>query len=436
MLPEDNRAPVPEFDSRASGVAHESSGFAKHDANVGLAPARAVLKPRMAAPFYGRHPWVFRSAVARIESSCADGDVVDLTTDQGEFVARGIVNRHSRLMVRLYAWSMDEALDDAFWRRRIERAVLLRRQRGYLNPDGAARLVYSEADGLSGLVVDRYAGHLVVQVNALGVARRLEALIAALTAQLSPHSVTLRYDAAIAAAEGIDTAAPACRAGLLAGRLPDGPVFIDEHGLRYGVDLAAGQKTGFYLDQRDNRRVAATYLADRRVLDLFCYSGGFGLAASRLGGAREVVGVDTSDRAIALAQSNARLNGISNARFEQQDAFAALDRYRTAERRFDAVILDPPKFARTRQDVDDALRAYQRLNRAAVESLERDGILVTCSCSGSVGRDDFLRMLGTVARKSGREIQVLEQRGASPDHPISAVCPEGEYLKCFICRVP
>ena len=429
----------------------EPQSTAGREIAAGFARALVVLKARKATPFYARHPWVFDSAVDRIEGDCADGDVVDLVSEKRKFIARGIINRRSRLLVRLYAWNASQALDDDFWRQRIERAVAARSQIGYDDPTGAARLVYSEADGLSGLVVDRYAGHLVVQVNSLAVARRADRLVELLAGQLAPASITLRCEAGIAKAEGIELRAPehprrrprrrgiaaggALREGLRWGQLPEGPVFIEEHGLRYGVDLLAGQKTGFYLDQRENRRAAAAYLRGRQVLDLFCYSGGFSLAASRLGAAREVLGVDTSEKAVALARANAELNGVTNVRFEQGDGFQVLDDFLAAGRRFDAIVLDPPKFTRTRQSVNDALRAYHRLNRVAADLLKPDGILVTCSCSGSVTREDFLQMLAVVAQKCGRDIQVLEQRGASPDHPVSATCPESEYLKCFICRV-
>ncbi len=436
---------------------------------AGFGRALVVLRARKATPFYARHPWVFDSAVDRVEGDCTDGDVVDLVSEKRKFIARGIINRRSRLLVRLYTWSAGQALDDSFWQQRIERAVAARSQIGYDQPSGAARLVYSEADGLSGLVVDRYAGHLVVQVNSLAVARRADRLVELLAGQLAPMSITVRCDAGIARAEGIEVQAesdgdeaktpaglrqplagievpaePAgdeghsagmLREGLRWGHLPVGLVFIDEHGLRYGVDLVAGQKTGFYLDQRENRRAAAAYLRGRQVLDLFCYSGGFSLAAARLGGAHDVLGVDTSDKAVALARANAGLNGVTNVQFEQGDGFQVLDDFLAAGRRFDAIVLDPPKFTRTRQSVNDALRAYHRLNRVAADLLKPDGILVTCSCSGSVTREDFLQMLAVVAQKCGRDIQVLEQRGASPDHPVSATCPESEYLKCFICRV-
>jgi 23S rRNA (cytosine1962-C5)-methyltransferase len=397
---------------------------------AGFGVAQAVLKPRKAGPFLGRHPWVFDTAIGRLEGQCADGDVVDLVSDKHHFVARGIINRNSHLRIRLYTWDPQQPLDDGFWDTRIGRALDLRPRLGLDGPDAAARLVFSEADGLSGLVVDRYGGHLVVQVNALAIAHRLDQIVSLLVARLQPQSVTVRSEGGISKIEGITVDHEVIR-----GQIPDGPVFIEEHGLRYGIDLLTGQKTGFYLDQRDNRRVAAAYMRNRRVLDLFCYSGSFSLTASRLGAARDVLGIDASGRAIATARANAQLNEINNVRFEAEDCFAALDRLSASSERFGAVILDPPKFTRTRRSVNDALRAYHRINRLSVELLEPDGILVTCSCSGSVLREDFLQMLSGVAQKSGRSIQVLEQRGAAPDHPVSPSCPESEYLKCFICRV-
>ncbi len=201
------------------------------------------------------------------------------------------------------------------------------------------------------------------------------------------------------------------------------------------VDLRVGQKTGLYLDQRENRLAIAKYLKGRRVLDMFCYTGGFALSALALGGAREVLAIDTSAKAIATAEANASLNGIAGARFETDDGFQALDRLLAMGERFDAVILDPPKFARSRHAATDALRAYHRINRLACELLTPGGILVTCSCSGHVTREDFLYMLVGVAQQTKRDLQILETRGAAADHPVSATCVETEYLKCFICRV-
>jgi 23S rRNA (cytosine1962-C5)-methyltransferase len=425
-MSESHQAPV-DFETVMKGAGSTS---VERESAPGMGVAEVWLKPRKVRPFFGRHPWVLDSAIARVEGQVVDGDVVDLISDKGRFVARGLFNSKSRIRVRLYSWNAAEPLDDAFWRRRLEVAVALRRDLGYDDASGAARLVFSEADGLSGLIVDRYGEYLAVQATALAMAERLASLTPMLVELLHPRGIVLRNERGLAQVEGIHLAE-----GLHWGQMPDGPVFTEEHGLRYGVDLREGQKTGFYLDQRENRRAAAGYCRGRRVLDLFCYSGGFGLAALKLGGAREVLAVDGSQKALALARANAELNGVSNIHFEQGDGFETLDALRTAGKRFGAIVLDPPKFARSRAALDDALMAYHRLNRSAAELLEPGGILVTCSCSGHVTREDFLHMLAGVAQRSGRDIQVLEQHGAAPDHPVSASCLESEYLKCFICRV-
>jgi len=389
-----------------------------------------LLKPRKARPFYGRHPWVLDSAIDRIDGSPADGDVVDLFSDQESFIARGIFNSRSRIHVRLYTWNEAEALDEVFWRRRLESALRLRSVLGYDQPEGAARLVFSEGDGLSGLIVDRYGDYLVIQVTALAVANRLPLIVPMLVELVRPQGILLRTERDIVRAEGLDLVP-----GLAWGQIPEGPIEILDQGLRYSVDLAEGQKTGLYLDQRENRTVTARYMNDRRMLDMFCYTGGFSLSAAAVGKAREVLGFDSSQRAVAQAQTNAERNGLHNVRFECGDVFDTLHALKTAGEQFDGIVLDPPKFARSRGAVEDALRAYARLNRLAIDLLAPGGILVTCSCSGHVTRDDFFFMLVGVAQQSGRDIQVLEQRGAAADHPVSATCPETEYLKCFICRV-
>jgi 23S rRNA (cytosine1962-C5)-methyltransferase len=412
-------------------TAAESDAFRlARETAPGFGTARVVLSPRKARPFYGRHPWVLDSAIARLDGDAADGDVVDLFADTGKFIARGIYNSRSRIRVRLYSWDATESLDESFWRRRLQDALALRRVLGYDDPAGAARLVYSESDGLSGLIVDRYADWLAVQVTSLGMATRLDQMIQLLVELTHPRGIFIRTEKGVAKAEGLEL-----RDSLHWGQAPAGPVFIQENGLRFGLDLAEGQKTGFYLDQRENRRAAAGYLRSRRVLDMFCYSGGFALHAARLGGASEVLGFDSSKKAIALARANAELNELPAVRFEAADCFDALQALAAARERFGGVILDPPKFARSRGSVDEALRAYHRLNRLAVDVLEPGGILVTCSCSGHVTREDFLYMLLGVAQQTGRDIQVLEMRGAAADHPVSVTCLENEYLKCFICRV-
>ncbi|HET6882135.1 MAG TPA: class I SAM-dependent rRNA methyltransferase [Pirellulales bacterium] len=404
--------------------------------------ARLVLKPRKARPFFGRHPWVLDSAVERVEGGPADGDVVELYSGRGEWIARGLYNGQSRIRLRLYTWRSDEPLDEQFWRRRLQAAIDWRA--ALCDPSGqrAMRLVFSEGDGLSGLIVDRYGDYLVVQFAALAIAQRAELIVGLLVELLHPRGVIVRYDRDIARLEGarlegarLEGLAGAVGDEVAWGEAPAGPAFIEEHGIRYGVDLSVGQKTGFFLDQRENRRVAAGYFRGRPVLDLFCYSGGFSLCASRLGGAVEVLGVDSSPKAIALAKANAELNEVTNVRFECGDAFRTLESLAAAGKRFGGIVLDPPKFARRRQAVEEALRAYHKLNCMALDVLEPGGVLVTCSCSGHVSREDFLHTLADVAQRTGRDIQILEQRGASPDHPTSATCLESEYLKCFVCRV-
>ena len=397
---------------------------------AGFAAARVVLKPRKAQPFFGRHPWVLDTAVARVDGAAADGDIVDLTSDKGRFIARGLFNGRSRLRVRLYTWDHGEGLDAAFFRRRLEAAVSLRHQLGYDHPRGACRLVFSEADGLSGLIVDRYGEYLAVQATSLAIAQRLDEIVAILFDLVHPRGVVLRQERGAVQMEGM-----AHEPDRHWGELPSGPVFIEEHDLRYGVDLREGHKTGFYLDQRENRRVAADCVRGAHVLDMFCYSGGFALNAVKHGGASEVLCVDTSEKALSLARANAELNGIANLYFRAADAFRILQELAESRERFGVVILDPPKFARSRASVNDALAAYHHINRLAVNLLEPGGTLVTCSCSGHVLREDFLHMLAGVAQRSGREIQILHERGASPDHPVTATCLESEYLKCFICRV-
>jgi 23S rRNA (cytosine1962-C5)-methyltransferase len=399
--------------------------------HTGLPTATVVLKPKRARPFFGRHPWVLDSAVATVDGSPADGDVVDLATHDGHFVARGLWNSRSRIRVRLYAFDAATPLDDAFWHGRIASAVALRRHLGLDDPAGAARLVNSEGDDLSGLIVDRYGSYVAVQVTALAIAARLEMICDALVATLAPQGILLRgAERGLAKLEGL-----ALPDRVVRGSAPAGPIFVHEHGLKFGVDLAEGQKTGYYLDQRDNRQAAARHARGRRVLDMFCYSGGFAVACAVSGGARSVLAVDASAKAAALARANAELNGAANVSVEAVDAFEKLDALAAAGERFGMIVLDPPKFARSRATVDDALRAYHRINRVAVGLLEPGGILVTCSCSGSVTRDDFHQMLAGVAQRSGRPIQILESRGAAADHPVSASCLEGEYLTCVIARV-
>ncbi|REJ72835.1 MAG: class I SAM-dependent rRNA methyltransferase [Planctomycetota bacterium] len=393
--------------------------------------ARVVIKRRRALPFFSGHPWVFAGAIQRVEGEPAAGAEVNVSTHEGEFIARGLFNPQSNIRVRLYTWDANQRLDEDFWSGRIKAAIDLRNSlfQGGLEQRGC-RMIFSEADGLSGLVVDRYGDHLLLQWTSRALAEREPLFVKMLQEQLQPAGIWRRTEKGMAEAEGLSLTD-----GLVAGAEPPLPLFVEEHGLQYGVDVVAGQKTGFYFDQRDNRLAAARYLSGR-VLDLFCYSGGFGLNALRHGSATQVLGVDSSQPALDFARRNAELNSLADRmRFEQSAAFAKLEQLHEAGEQFDGVILDPPKMARSRGGLERALRGYLSLNRLAVQVLKPGGILVTCSCSGLVSREDFEQVLARVAAETGRKIQILESRGQAADHPVSVQCLENAYLKCLICRV-
>ncbi len=390
---------------------------------------RVYIKEERVVALVRRHPWVLSTSVAMVEDGIADGDVVDVVSPEGQFLARGIYNKKSRIRVRLYTWDSAVELDHAFWKEKIRTAIELREVLGYMASDGACRLIFSEGDGLSGLIVDRYGPYLVIQPTALGLGKRLPIFVEIFQELLRPAGIVVRKEPTSAGAEGFDLPE-----GVVCGEVPP-LVMIAEHGIRHKVDLHKGQKTGFYLDQRENRLAAARYLRGRRVLDLYCYTGGFSLTAAALGGAESIEAVDSSERAIALAREGARENSIECVRFSQTEVFPLLETYVSQGRKFDAVVLDPPRFASRRGQIAQALRAYHFINRLAVMLLEPGGILVSCSCSGRVSRTEFLQVLFGVAEKTGRTIQVLEQRGAAPDHPVNVFCPETDYLKCFICRI-
>jgi 23S rRNA (cytosine1962-C5)-methyltransferase len=394
-------------------------------------PPKVRLKPRRALPFFGHHPWVFAGAIERVEGEPAPGSEVALYASDGQFIAAGLYNPASQIRVRLYSWTEGEALDADLWAARLDSAIAMRRSiYGPFDAESACRLVFSEADGLSGLVVDRYGDWLLVQFTALGLWQRREAIFDLLESRLKPRGIWLRTEKGMRESENLELAD-----GLARGEEPPRPLFVVENGLSFGVDVVQGHKTGFYLDQRENRTAAARYMAGNRVLDLFCYTGAFGIAALKRGGARAVHAVDASESALALARANAELNEVSSAmQFEKSDAFEALERLAAAGESFDSVILDPPKMTRHRAGIAKALRGYHSLNELAVRVLKPGGILVTCSCSGLVGRDDFVAMLAAVSQRTGRPIQILESRGQAPDHPISVHCLESGYLKCYICR--
>ncbi len=391
-------------------------------------PIPLRLKPQRQFPFLARHPWVHAHSLAEDGRDLSSGQVVDIVDHDGNWVARGVANPHSRLRVRLYIFDSAVQIDDDLWRQRINDAVARRRLAEPLDPAGAERLVFSESDLLSGLIVDRYSDCLSVQFTAGGILRWQEAILDHLKSTTGCRSIMVRIDTKTAKHEGIEQVGHS-----QVGEIDD-LVLYHQNGLQLAVDLRGGQKTGGYLDQRLNHVAAARYLAGRRVLDVCCYTGGFSLVAAKHG-ALAVTGIDSSETAIAAARDSATRNGLQTIEFRVADCFDELKRLVDDGQSFDAVILDPPRFAGSRHQIDTAIRAYCRLNSAAVELLPPGGILITCSCSGRVSRSDFLNMLLDVGRRRRRDLIVLENRGPAPDHPVAVACPETDYLKCVIAQV-
>ncbi|MGF1581884.1 MAG: class I SAM-dependent rRNA methyltransferase [Gemmataceae bacterium] len=391
---------------------------------------RIILQPKRARPFFARHPWVFAGAIARTEEDPQDGDEVDLISHGETFVARGLYNSQSNIRVRLYTWDENQPLDKEFWKSRLESAIRLRKEILNLDlPGQACRLVFSEGDGLSGMVIDKYDEWVVVQFTSLGLANRRDDIVRSLVELLSPKGIYLRTERGIGQLEGVEL-----QDGRLWGETPDEPVVIEENGLEFFVQIDEGQKTGYYLDQRDNRVHVAKYCPEKRVLDAFCYSGGFGIHAAAAG-ATEVVSVDVSESALKLANANAELNGLDNITLVKSDVFDHLDKLEKEGEKFDVVVLDPPKFARKRNAIEEALRGYRRLQTLGVRLLSPHGILAVFCCTGLIDMPTLEELLGQIAESEKRDIQILERHGQAADHPVSVTCLESNYLKGLVCRV-
>lgn len=392
---------------------------------------RVILKPGREKPVRQRHPWIFGGAIQRFEGDFEDGSIVDVIAAGGEFLARGYLNRRSQIVVRALTWNEEEPIDATFWHARLERAIRAR-------PAGetACRLVNAESDGLPGLVVDRYGSWLALQSLTLGIERHKTEIVAALAELLPLEGIYERSDVDVREKEGLSSAI-----GPLWGAEPPELIEIAERApsgqpLRLLVDLRHGQKTGFYLDQRENRRRMAAWCPDAEVLNLFSYTGAFTVQALAAG-ARNVVSVDSSAEALAMARRNVALNGfpVADEDFIEANVFKHLRRYRADGKFFDAIFLDPPKLAFTGAQVDKATRAYKDLNLVAMQILRPGGILATFSCSGHISPDLFQKVVFGAALDAGRNGQILEKLSHPADHPIALSFPEGEYLKGLICRV-
>ena len=396
-----------------------------------------VLKRGRDKPVRNRHPWIFSGAIDRVKGQAQDGDLVRVTDSQGQYLATGYLNHRSQIVVRLLTWDAGEPVDRDFWRRRLERAIAGRVRLAVDPATNAYRLVHAEADGLPGLVVDRYGDWLVIQCLTLGMARRRHEIVDLLADLLSspgpgerpPAGFYARDDAEVRRKEGLDL-----ETGLLWGQEPPERVEVVEHGRRFLVDVKRGHKTGFYLDQRENRLRTAAYCSGTEILNAFAYTGAFGVYAGQAG-ARSVINLDTSLEALTLAEENLALNGCPPQELILGDVFQVLRDYRAQGRRFDLVIVDPPKFASSRARVADASRGYKDLNLLSMQLLRPGGFLVTFSCSGLVSADLFQKIVFGASVDAGREVQIVERLAQGPDHPVLLTFPESAYLKGLACRV-
>jgi 23S rRNA (cytosine1962-C5)-methyltransferase len=387
------------------------------------AVSRIVLKPGREKSLRHRHPWVFSGAIASVDGGPASGDTVEVRDANGSFLALAAYSPESQIRARAWTYREAETVDAGFLRERL--AAAIGRRAAMLDAGHTAcRLVHAESDGLPGLVVDRYGEVLVVQVLSAGPERWKDEIVAALASITGLTTIFERSDVEVRTLEGL-----APRTGAMLGAAP-GPVGIVEDAIRYEVNVVSGQKTGFYLDQRDNRRIVRDLAAGAEVLNAFCYTGGFSLAALA-GGAKSVLSIDSSEEAIGQAGRNLALNAFdgSLAEFRDADVFETVRKLRDQGRQFDLIILDPPKFAPTERHVEKAARAYKDVNLWAFKLLRPGGRLVTFSCSGAVSRDLFQKIVAGAAVDAGVDAAIERPLAASADHPVSLTFPEGEYLK-------
>jgi len=390
-------------------------------------PSKGVVTLARAKEIAGTgHLWIYAGFIHAVRGQPVTGDLVDVVMPNGRFYARGLYNPDSKIRVRILTFH-EEPITPAFWRERIAQAVRLRTR---IAPETTAyRLIYGEADRLPGLIVDRYDDVLVMQTLSSGMDRRKEMLADLLCEATASVRVYLRNDAKSRSLEGLSPVT-----GFLRG---DGGTTIEvrEGAARFLVDIARGQKTGWFCDQRENRLAAARLTAGKRVLEVFCHTGAFGIQAA-LAGASHVEGLDVSEEALVLAREHARLNGVQErCSYRAADAFEELRRLEHTGTQFDVILLDPPAFARSKQAVPRALSGYKDINLLGIRLTKPEGIVVTSSCSHHVSDTDLWKAIGRAAQDAKRCVRLLEQRGQASDHPILATMPETRYLKCFIMQV-
>jgi 23S rRNA (cytosine1962-C5)-methyltransferase len=383
-----------------------------------------ILKPGREKSLKRHHPWIFSGAIAKVEGQLKLGDSVALQSADGVFLGVAAYSPDSQIRARVWDWTPRD-IDAAFFAERIRRAAALRQAAA----DEGVRLIHGESDGLPGVVADRYADSVVLQLLSAGAERWRGAIADALAALPGIARVIERSDADVRELEGLPS-----QSGLLRGEAAAGPLTVREHGLEFAVDAEQGHKTGFYLDQRDNRGLLRGLAKGKAVLDCFCYSGGFALNALA-GGATSVTAIDSSGPALAAAQANAARNRLSGAEWLEADVFQSLRKFRDAGRKFDLIVLDPPKFAPTAAHAEKAARAYKDINLLAFKLLNTGGRLMTYSCSGGVSPDLFQKIIAGAALDAGVDARIEHWLHASADHPVVMNFPEGEYLKGLVLQV-
>ena len=383
--------------------------------------AQLLLNPNRESSLLRRHPWIYSGAVAKVQGNPEPGDTVDILSSKGEWLARGFYSPASQIRARVWTFDEGEAVDEAFFARRLEQAKAYR-EKLHISSN-SYRLIHGEADGLPGCVVDVYGAYCVCQFLTTGAARFSGVLASLLMKMPGIEGIYERSDAEARTREGLEL-----RCGLLAGLEPPERFIVEENGLRIIADLRGGHKTGYYLDQRDSRsKMPCAKGAD--VLNCFCYTGGFGLRAA-YEGAASITQVDISAAALELAQENAALNGFSQERFTyiKADVFAQLRKFRDQGRSFDVVILDPPKFADTQRQLQHAARGYKDINLLGAKLTRPGGTLMTFSCSGAMTPELFAKVVGDACRDAGRKALVQRTLEQAPDHPTALDFPEGRYL--------
>ncbi len=390
-----------------------------------------IVHRQRIGPVLGRHPWVFSGALKNIPDGLASGTPVKLVNKEGGFLAQGYFNSYSQIAVRLWSWDENETVDEKFFEKKISDAYALRKQLVASKKTDSYRLVHSENDLLPGLIVDKYGEYLVLQFHTTGIEFWKDAIVKALKKVLEPTGIYERSDVRTRGIEGAEK-----KAGLLFGKVPE-RIKISENGYKFWVDVMGGQKTGFFLDQRDKRQALAKYAEDKTVLNCFSYSGGFSVYA--LGaGAKHVVSVDASESALELAVENVKLNklDVKKCDFVCGDVKQYLfDANQEEKKKFDVIVLDPPAFVKDRHKVKEGLMGYKKINEMALRILPSNGVLVSASCSAHVTLSDFRYMLSESAGHTRRSLQVLETYTHGIDHPELVSFMEGEYLKCVFARV-